>query len=166
MDPLLPDMTESPADLDDGRAFAPENAPAMPGASSKGAGVYTPQEQDAQFLSKVPPHSVEAEQALLGAILFKNNALHLVVDMIKPDDFYLPAHQLIFNAFLDLYRKNHPVDLVTVMEVLRVRGELEKAGGAGYLADLSSAMLSAANAENYAKLVRDRSLQRSLIDTC
>ena len=167
MDPLLPpDMTESPADFEDGRAFAPENAPAMPGASSKGAGVYTPQEQDAQLLSKVPPHSVEAEQALLGAILFKNNALHLVVDMIKPDDFYLPAHQLIFNAFLDLYRKNHPVDLVTVMEVLRVRGELEKAGGAGYLADLSSSMLTAANAENYAKLVRDRSLQRSLIDTC
>ena len=117
-------------------------------------------------LSRVPPHSVEAEQALLGAVLFKNNALHLVVDMIRPTDFYLPAHQLIFTAFLDLYHKNHPVDLVTVMEVLRARGDLEKAGGAGYLADLSSAMLSAANAENYATLVRDRALQRSLIDVC
>ena len=93
--------------------------------------------------AEVLPHNIEAEQALLGAVLFKNNALHLVVDMIRPTDFYLPAHQLIFTAFLDLYHKNHPVDLVTVMEVLRARGDLEKAGGAGYLADLSSAMLSA-----------------------
>ena len=118
------------------------------------------------ILQRVPPHSVEAEQALLGAVLFKNKALHLIVDMVRANDFYLPAHQLIFNAFLDLYRKGHPVDLVTVMEVLRARSELEKAGGGGYLADLSSAMLTAANAENYAQLVRDRSLQRSLIDVC
>ena len=170
MDPLLPyDLNESPADLEDGRAFTPESALPAPGSSyreGRGAGTYTPKNQDERFLNKVPPHSVEAEQALLGAVLFKNKALHLVVDMIRPDDFYLPAHQLIFNAFLDLYRKNHPVDLVTVMEVLRASGELENAGGAGYLADLSSAMLTAANAENYATLVRDRSLQRSLIDIC
>ena len=170
MDPLLPpDMNESPADFEDGRAFAPDNRGAFSGRGEAG-GVYTsknqPQNQEEQLLSRVPPHSVEAEQALLGAVLFKNNALHLVVDMIRPTDFYLPAHQLIFNAFLDLYRKNHPVDLVTVMEILRARGELEKAGGAGYLADLSAAMLTAANAENYAQLVRDRALQRSLIDVC
>ena len=118
------------------------------------------------MVARVPPHSVEAEQALLGAVLFKSTALPLVVDIVRPGDFYLPAHQLIFSAFMDLYRKNHPVDLVTVMEALRAAGNLEKAGGAGYLADLSNTMLTAANVENYAQLVRDRALQRGLIDAC
>ena len=119
-----------------------------------------------EIVAKVPPHSLEAEQALLGAVLFRSAVMAEIVDMVGPGDFYAPAHQLIFSAFVDLYRKNHPVDLVTVMEALRTRGELEKAGGAGYLADLSSAMLTAANVENYAQLVRDRSLQRGLIDAC
>lgn len=72
--------------------------------------------QAARQIGQVPPHSVEAEQALLGAILFKSSALAQVVDMVRPDDFYLPAHQLIFSAFLDLHRKNHPVDLPTALK--------------------------------------------------
>ncbi len=163
MDPLTPDMNKSPADFEDGGAFASEEA-AFSGPGRRGG--RAPESAEEQLFDKVPPHSVEAEQALLGAVLFKNTALHLVVDIIQPADFYLPAHQLIFNAFLDLYRKNQPVDLITVMETLRAREELEKAGGAGYLADLSNFVLSAANAENYAKVVRDRALQRGLIDVC
>ena len=164
MDPNLPDMNESPADFEDGGAFASEENYSHAGSGGKSAASSSG--DDGQFLSKVPPHSVEAEQALLGAILFKNTALHLVVDTVTANDFYLPAHQSIFNAFLELYRKSQPVDLITVMEILRTRGELEKAGGAGYLADLSNFVLSAANAENYAHLVRDRALQRGLIDVC
>ncbi len=124
-----------------------------------------PQPDDA-LLTRVPPHSVEAEQALLGSILFRGEALAGVADVARPDDFYLPAHRLIFQAFLDLYRRNQPCDLVTAMEALRASGHLDRAGGAGYLADLAGSMLSAANAENYARLVRDRALQRALINTC
>ena len=143
MDPLTPDMNKSPADFEDGGAFASEEAAF---STPRRRGVRAPESAEEHLFDKVPPHSVEAEQALLGAVLFKNTALHLVVDIIQPADFYLPAHQLIFNSFLDLYRKNQPVDLITVMETLRAREELEKAGGAGYL--LKSKALAALQMPN------------------
>ena len=121
---------------------------------------------EADLLRRVPPHSAEAEQAVLSGVLMRPDALHVIVDMLSAEDFYLPAHTAIFAAILDLYRKSAPIDLVTLAEQLRSRGSLEEAGGAVYLGELAQAVVSGANAEYYAGIVRDKALQRSLITAC
>ena len=92
--------------------------------------------------------------------------MHVIVDLIADTDFYLPAHATIFRAFLDLYRKSAPIDLISTAEQLKSNNALEEAGGAVYLADLAQAVVSGANAEYYATIVRDKSLQRGLINAC
>ena len=121
---------------------------------------------EADLLRRVPPYSAEAEQAVLSGVLMRPDVLHVVVDILTAEDFYLPAHTAIFAAILDLYRKSAPIDLVTLAEQLRSRGALEEAGGAVYLGELSQAVVSGANAEYYAGIVRDKALQRSLITAC
>ena len=69
------------------------------------------------LLRRVPPHSVEAEQAVLGGIFIRNSVFHTLVDTLSSDDFYLPAHQTLYTCFLELYRKNAPIDLVSVKSV-------------------------------------------------
>ena len=115
---------------------------------------------------QTPPHSVEAEQSVLGGIFLKAESLYSLVDILSPDDFYIPAHKIIFSAVLELFRKNAPVDLLTVAEQLKNSGTLEAAGGAAYIAELAQSFVSAANAEYFATVVRDKSLVRSLIDSC
>ncbi|MBG3875842.1 replicative DNA helicase [Desulfovibrio oxamicus] len=129
-----------------------------------GGGAPDPTERaSADLLRRVPPHSTEAEQAVLGGILLRNSVLHSVVDTLRPEDFYLPAHQQIYDACLELYRRNAPIDLVTMAEYLQSQSRLEGVGGAVYLAELAQSTISAANAEHYSTIVRDKSLLRSLI---
>ena len=119
------------------------------------------------LLRRVPPHSVEAERAVLGGVFVLDDRLfHTLVDIITPDDFYLPAHRDIFAAFVDLYRRNAPIDLVTTHELLKDSGKLEHAGGAAYLAQLAETAVTGANAGYYATIVRDKSMQRALIGVC
>ncbi|MDR3358037.1 MAG: replicative DNA helicase [Desulfovibrio sp.] len=118
------------------------------------------------ILRRVPPHSVEAEQAVLGGVFCRKDLMQGLVDILIPKDFYLPSHVVLFNVFVELFNKRAPIDLVTVAELLRDRKELEDAGGAVYLAELAQAVVSGANAEYYATIVRDKSLQRTLIDVC
>lgn len=118
------------------------------------------------LLRRVPPHSVEAEQAVLGGILIRNTVFHSLVDTLSSDDFYLPSHKILYAAFLELYRKNAPVDLVSVASFLKDQGVLENVGGTASIAELTQTVVSGANAEYYATIVRDKSLQRSLIGAC
>jgi len=118
------------------------------------------------LLRRVPPHSVEAEQAVLAGVFLNPDVMHSIVDMLCKDDFYLPAHQILFDAFLELYRKSVPIDIVTVSEHLKARSLLEQAGGAVFLAELTEAVVSGANAKHYAVIVRDKGLQRQLIAAC
>ncbi|QJT10552.1 replicative DNA helicase [Oceanidesulfovibrio marinus] len=118
----------------------------------------------ADLLRKVPPHSLEAEQAVLGGIFIKSSVFHSLVDILAEEDFYYPAHQAVYRAFLDLYSKSVPIDLVTVAEYLKGRSELEQVGGAPYLAELAQSVISASNAEYHAKIVRDKAVQRELIE--
>ncbi|MDR0238996.1 MAG: replicative DNA helicase, partial [Deltaproteobacteria bacterium] len=118
------------------------------------------------LLRRVPPHSVEAEQAVLAGVFLNPGVMHSIVDMLRKDDFYLPAHQILFDAFLELYRKSAPIDIVTVSEHLMARNVLEQAGGAVFLAELTEAVVSGANAAHYAVIVRDKGLQRQLIAAC
>jgi replicative DNA helicase len=118
------------------------------------------------LLRRVPPHSVEAEQAVLAGVFLNPGVMNSIADMLRKDDCYLPAHQLLYDAFLELYRKAVPIDLVTTGEHLKAHGQLEQAGGAVFLAELTEAVVSGANAAHYAVIVRDKSVQRRLITAC
>ena len=99
---------------------------------------------------RVPPHSVEAERAVLAGLILRPSAMGQIAPILHPEDFYLPAHQTLYAAALGLHTDNRPVDLVTLAEHLRDQGSLEQAGGAAYIADLAQSHVSAANAEYYA----------------
>ena len=112
---------------------------------------------------KVPPNSVEAEQSLLGGLMLDNSAWDKIADLVADSDFYRKDHRLIFAAISALAEDSHPCDVVTVSEYLDNRSELDSAGGLEYLATLANETPGAANARAYAKILRERSLLRSLI---
>src|SRR5581483_3459773 len=114
-------------------------------------------------LRRVPPQSLEAEEAVPGGILLDNAALDRVVELLQVDDFYRGTHKKLFRAMLELSERSEPVDLITLTEVLRARGELQEIGGSSYLAALVERVPTAANIVHYAKIVRDRAILRGLI---
>ncbi len=114
-------------------------------------------------LRKVPPQNVDAEESVLGGILLDGNALDRVVEVMGVDDFYREAHRKIFRAMLSLSEKREPIDLITLTDSLRGRSELQDIGGASYLAELVDRVPSAANIANYARIVREKAVMRSLI---
>lgn len=112
----------------------------------------------------VPPHSIEAEQAVLGSLLLDwNNAIANVVSYLRPDRFYSIQHQLIFDAMLKLFNQNKICDTLSLSNQLSIDDNLEKAGGNVYLASLTDTVPSSANIEYYAKIVMDRATRRDLI---
>ena len=113
----------------------------------------------------MPPQNLEAEQAVLGGILIHSNILSTIVDHVGPDDFYSPAHRTIFQTFVDLYSKSKPIDLVTAANNLDAMGKLNEVGGGVYLAELAESTVSPSNAEHHAMIVREKSIQRTLIGT-
>ncbi|TLY80379.1 MAG: replicative DNA helicase, partial [Gammaproteobacteria bacterium] len=110
-----------------------------------------------------PPHSVEAEQAVLGGLLIDPSAWDNVADAVRQEDFYRPDHQLIFEAIGALAGNGKPCDVVTVSEQLERSGKLESAGGLAYLSSVARDTPTAANVRAYADIVRERSLMRQLI---
>ena len=132
--------------------------------SSRGEGEISDRARD-DLLRRVPPHNEEAEQAVLSGVFLRPDLLQELVDQLRPVDFYVPAHRIIFGAFGALCEQNTPVDEVTVFDWLVSHSQLEAAGGAAYLGELSRAVVSGANAVHWAKIVRDKAMQRALIDT-
>ncbi|MCL5733581.1 MAG: replicative DNA helicase [Patescibacteria group bacterium] len=114
---------------------------------------------------KLPPQSIEAEESVLGSLLIDKDAITRVMDILVPEDFYKPANEKIFSAMLDLANKNQPVDIVSLTNRLKERGEFSDVGGSTYLADLANGVPSATHVENYAKIVRDKKILRDLIKT-
>ncbi len=117
----------------------------------------------APLLERVPPQSLEAEQATLGAMLTEREAIARVVDVLDADDFYNPQHQILYRVMIDLFNDSDPVDLVTVQARLHDRGQLESVGGTSYLIDLQEAAPTAAAIANYARIVREKATLRNLI---
>ncbi len=113
---------------------------------------------------KLPPHSVEAEQSVLGGLLLEASALDRVADLMTADDFYRQEHRLIFNQIVRLSEMAKPVDVITVAESLEIAGELDKVGGLPYLGGLAQNVPSAANIRRYAEIVRERSIMRKLAE--
>lgn len=114
-------------------------------------------------LIKVPPQNLEAEQAVLGAMMLEPEAGSSVFEMLQPEDFYRDNHRLIFSAIRDLFEKGDPIDLVSVAEILRQQGRLEQVGGIATISEIARSVPSAANVEYYAKLVTEKALLRQLI---
>lgn len=117
------------------------------------------------FMDRVPPHNLEAEQAVLGAILLESDALVAAAEHIGPEDFYRAAHQRIFEAMVQLSEEAEPVDLVTLSTRLKDQGLLEEVGGIGYLTELANSVPTAANVAYYAQIIEEKSLLRRLIRT-
>lgn len=116
-------------------------------------------------ISKIPPQHLEAEFSVLGGLMLDSEAFDQVVDLISVDDFYKPSHQIIFTTILDLHQKQQPIDLVTVTNHLITKNELDQIGGADYLLTLLEKVISAANIEAHAKIIKEKSLLRKLIST-
>ncbi len=114
---------------------------------------------------KIPPHSQEAEESVLGSILIDKDAIVSVAPILQPDHFYNSKHQKIYSAILSLYEEREPIDLVTLSEKMKKNKTLSKAGGRVYLASLLEKVPTAAHAENYAKIVRNNAVKRELISS-
>jgi len=110
-----------------------------------------------------PPYNLEAEQAVLGSILIKQDTLNGVSDLIGPQDFYRSAHRRIYQTILDIDQRVEPLDLVTLTFLLKERWQLEEVGGAVFLAGLTEQVGTAAHAEHYARIVHDKAVLRRLI---
>ena len=112
---------------------------------------------------KVPPQAKDLEEAVLGAILLERKAFDVVIELLKPECFYVEAHQKIFAAMWSLANKNQPIDILTVAEELRFREDLEAIGGAYYITRLTNAVVSATNIEAHARIILQKFIQRELI---
>jgi replicative DNA helicase len=114
---------------------------------------------------KLPPQNLEAEQSVLGGILIENEAINRVMEILDADDFYRDGHRKIFNALINLSERDEPADLITLTNELRKIDQLDSIGGASYLASLIDSVPTAANIEYYAKIVKEKSILRKLIQT-
>ncbi|HVK50339.1 MAG TPA: DnaB-like helicase N-terminal domain-containing protein, partial [Pseudoxanthomonas sp.] len=121
--------------------------------------------QDARIEQlRLPPHSIDAEQAVLGGLMLSQEAYDRINDKLTDKDFYRRDHQLIYRAICELAERNRPYDAVTLGEWFESQGHLEQVAGGAYLIELASSTPSAANITAYAEIVRDKAVMRQLID--
>jgi replicative DNA helicase len=112
---------------------------------------------------KLPPQATDLEEAVLGAMLLEAHAVNVVIEILSPDSFYLPQHQKIYQAIMNLFGQNKPIDILTVTEELKKMGSLEDAGGTYYISTLTNKVASSANAEHHARIISQKFIQRELI---
>jgi replicative DNA helicase len=117
----------------------------------------------AMVFGKVPPQAKELEEAILGAIMLEKSAFDTVVEILKPECFYVDAHQRIYKAMQGLAIKSLPIDMLTVVEELKLREELEMVGGPYYVTKLTNAVVSSANIDAHSRIVLQKFIQRELI---
>ena len=113
---------------------------------------------------RIPPQSIPSEQAVLGSIMLRKDAMHEVEDMISPDSFYVEKHKMIFQAMLDLSGKNEPIDMLSLSTKLTEKKMLERVGGNQYLAEIVNTVPSSVNIKHYAEIVQKKYVLRSLIE--
>ena len=116
-------------------------------------------------LGKIPPHDIEAEQAVIGSMLTDKEAISSAIEMLKPDDFYREDNGVIYEAILNLYNRSEPVDIITLKKELQSMKQLDNVGGLEYIAQLPDKVPTTANVEQYIKIVEEKSALRSLIKT-
>ncbi len=116
-----------------------------------------------QLPVRIPPHSPEGEESVLGALFLDKDAVVAVAEFLKPDDFYDERHKEIYETFLELYEERIPIDILTVSERLKKRKSLKKVGGVSYLVELANKVPTAAHVEHYGRIVKEASTKRSLM---
>lgn len=112
---------------------------------------------------RMPPQAIDMEEAVLGAIMLEKDAIYEVIEMLKPESFYKEAHAKIFQAIIDLYVREEPIDLLTVIQELRNKKQLEETGGSFYITQLTTRVMSSVHAEYHARLIYQKYIQRELI---
>ena len=117
-----------------------------------------------ESFDRTPPQDVAAEQSVLGGMMLSKDAIADVIEVLRSTDFYRPAHEIVFDAVLELYGRGEPADAVTVSDELTKKGSLTRVGGAPYLHTLISSVPTAANAGYYARIVRERAVLRRLVE--
>ena len=110
------------------------------------------------------PQNIEAEEAVLGAILVNPNVITKVVEVLKPESFYKPAHRYIYDAMLQLFNSNERIDIVSVSDVLSYNSKLETIGGRAFVNDLCYKTITTSNIDYYAKIVQEKAIKRALIN--
>ncbi|MBM7416617.1 MULTISPECIES: replicative DNA helicase [Nocardiaceae] len=123
-----------------------------------------PSEAPGEDFGRQPPQDMAAEQSVLGGMLLSKDAIADVLEVLRPGDFYRPAHQMVYDAILDLYGRGDPADPVTVSAELERRGELKRIGGPPYLVTLTQTVPTAANASFYAEIVVEKAILRRLVE--
>jgi len=113
---------------------------------------------------RIPPQSLEAEQALLGSVMLRPEAIHDITDVVNEESFYSEKHRTVWRAMLELAAKAEPIDLLSLSNKLKDRGELERIGGSSYLSDLVNVVPSASNVRHYASIVQKKNMMRRLIE--
>ncbi len=131
--------------------------------NKKKSGRRQPSSQTISEIGKIPPQAIDLEEAVLGALMLEKDALTEVIDVLRPEAFYKEAHQRIFKAITNLFRKSEPVDILTVTNELKTSGELELVGGPWYITRLTNRIASAANVEYHARIIVEKFIQRELI---
>ena len=116
-------------------------------------------------LGKVPPHDIEAEQAIIGSMLTDRDAVISAIEVLKPEDFYREDNKTIYESILNLYNRSEPIDIITVRSELESMGKIDNVGGLEYLAELPEKVPTTANAMKYIKIVEEKSALRKLIRT-
>ena len=114
-------------------------------------------------IGRIPPHSVESEQSILGSILLDKEAIITVTETIHPEDFYKEAHKIIYECMMKLNNKSEPIDLITLTEELKKQGHLEDVGGISYITSLSTIVPTTSNVKYYSDIVKEKSVLRKLI---
>jgi len=114
-------------------------------------------------LGRIPPQSIEAEQSVIGSMLIDKEVIPVVMEVLKPEDFYRPDHKEIYDVIIELFDRAQPIDLITVSERLKLHGKLELVGGLEYLTNIATEVPTTANVKHYAKIVEEKSLLRKLI---
>ena len=115
------------------------------------------------ILKRLPPQNLDAEKAVLGAVLVDSAAMNKIVEILTPEAFYSPANQIIYKCFLTLYNQSKPIDLLTVGDYLASNSQLEKIGGREYLSELAMDNALVSNIAYYANIIKDNSTKRRLI---
>ncbi len=127
---------------------------------------YQQGSDSSQSEGRVPPQALEVEEAVLGAMLIEHEAATIALQMLQPTDFYKPAHRHIFEAILELYERDNPLDLLTVENELRDKQLLDSVGGSGYLSDLTRSVSSSANIDYHSQIIAEKAVKRNLIQNC
>lgn len=112
---------------------------------------------------RLQPQAIILEEAILGAIMLEKDSISIAMEILRPESFYKPVHQIIYNVMIYLFEHTQPIDVLTVSEQLRKNGQLEEIGGLPYILELSNKVSSAANTEYYARIVAQKYIQRELI---